>query len=406
MQVPELLDVDDDNPPKTRVVRIATYDHDRTPPEGWNEVEAAVVPSLPDWLAITKPLSPRRTVAGRMLPTEWRVTHVPSGLSVFQELRKSDAILAAHALAREVPELEHIEEQITDWGHGGQYATTRGTVVTLRDLLREKAEILSERKVSDIVRLMRHGLLSRKELMKLPAATQVAIDDALEQLDEALERDVEQLVELLHPTGPIGRPTPNPPRGGSRRRPDIWAVEASLRAAGLERIGGGTKNTYYGLPGQSVGVGYFIKLSPKKLQYVLRVRGQYGKKLEDIKREALFYGHIRPAAVYNADGSISDELGQTVRADLEAHAGGTQSHQTFDKQAQALLKEWRERQRVWDGSELEDLAVHFKAAKEGQYGVQETFDKALQLAAKGRLDPGDWQTRFAVERVLEDMVRS
>lgn len=361
----------------------------------------------PDWIAVTAPHPDNLTVQGRVPPGGWTVTHVPTGRRLVAGVSKQDATLAARLLARETPCLGNLTDENfaeTDFSRD-PYRSAQDLCSRIRRLLLTKADALRDPDVdpaylaellhADLItdrelqklpvellgELLQRGALPPARLHQLPPAVQVALDDWLEQQS----------------------PRENPPRS-CKRRVDIWAVEASLRAAGLVRVGGGSRNTYYGLPGQQVGVGYFAKLSPKKLQLVERIRGQYGRKLEDVQIDAMFYGSIRPAAVYSEGGGVSDGLGQIIRQALEGRAGATQERQTFDAHAQELLKDWRRRDRVWDGIELEDLAVGYKAVKGDEYGAQETFDKTLAIAAQGKVDPHDLSTFFAVERLIERMV--
>lgn len=357
----------------------------------------------PDWIAVTAPHPDYLTAQGRVPPGGWTVTHVPTGRRLISGVSKQGAILAARLIGR-VPCLGDLtDENIAEADFSRDpYRSAHDLCVRVEELLHAKTYSLAGEDVEKIAELLHAELLTSKELAKLPIAT----------LGELVQRDALP-ADMLHQLPPAtqvalddwlesARPRENPPR---KRKVDIWAVEASLRAAGLVQVGGGSRNTYYGLPGQQVGVGYFAKLSPKKLQLVERIRGQYGRKLEDVQIDAMFYGSVRAAAVYDEGGGVSDGLGQIIRQALEGRAGATQERQTFDAHAQELLKDWRRRDRVWEGIELEDLAVGYKAAKGNEYGAKETFDKMLAIAAQGKVDPHDLSTFFAVERLIEQMVR-
>ncbi len=185
-------------------------------------------------------------------------------------------------------------------------------------------------------------------------------------------------------------------------------IQDSMRAAGLVRIGGGSINEYWGLPGQKPGVGHFVKLRPKKFELVRRYRGQYGRKLEDAPMASHFYGKLEP-------DKTGYSVGKTMLVELESRQGGGDQLRTLDEQVRYYLNRWQAGRSAYrrhgeveghemTGEELMDLAVAFKAT----YPKGEVvFLRAKKFAEDHPvMSPVSYGMDRGVERLLEDMARA
>jgi len=170
----------------------------------FEEVQGTRPRGVPDWLMITQPPEEQRTKKGRIPPGGWALTHVPTGLAVMKGLSKADAAIAARVVARDMPFLADITEQVTPAELSRDpYRSALERTKTLQHLLMNKADSLRGENVGVISELLRNDLVSRRELAglsaslltdllsydlltpaqlhSLPAAKQVAIDDELER---------------------------------------------------------------------------------------------------------------------------------------------------------------------------------------------------------------------------------
>jgi len=142
-------------------------------------------------------------------------------------------------------------------------------------------------------------ILALKDVIAIPSKLEEFLRQAVEEKDQPRQQ--------RQPERPVKKPA-TATQGKSGRGMSYDAVEAHLRMNGLTPIAGGTKYTYWGLPGTPANDGTFIRLAAKTVRLV--ERSKVGRKINDfgISEEA-YYGKVTPDLVDTLIASLKRRIG-------------------------------------------------------------------------------------------------
>jgi hypothetical protein len=159
-----------------------------------------------------------------------------------------------------------------------------GSVVTrVRNAATQGLEQLTGEPSNEALRQLAHdaeAILSLKAVVEIPPKLEGFLRQAVE--DRSKPRQERQ------PEREVKKPT-QASEGQSGKGMSYDTVEAQLRLNGLTPLAGGTKYSYWGLPGTPTNDGTFIRLSAKTVRLVRRHKA--GRKINDLAiTEEAYYG--------------------------------------------------------------------------------------------------------------------
>ncbi len=130
-------------------------------------------------------------------------------------------------------------------------------------------------------------ILALRDVIAIPPKLEKFLRQAVEEKNKPRQQ--------RQPERPVKKPA-TATQGKSGRGMSYGAVEAHFRLNGLTPIAGGTKYTYWGLPGTPASDGTFIRLAAKTVRLV--ERSKVGREINDcgITEEA-YYGKLTPDLV-------------------------------------------------------------------------------------------------------------
>jgi hypothetical protein len=173
-----------------------------------------------------------------------------------------------------------------------------GSVVSrVQDAASQGLEALAKAPSQEALRLLAHDAESITQMNGVVRIPQTL----LEFLQQAVEAKKKPRHER-QPEREVKKPT-RATQGKTGQGMSYDTVEAHLRMNGLVPLAGGTKNSYWGLPGTPANEGTFVRLAAKTVKLVQR--SKIGRKINDLAiTEEAYYGKLTPDLVDELIGKL------------------------------------------------------------------------------------------------------